>query len=158
MTAQTKRHPLSVCDVVRQADLLDGHVVNVRGTIRSSGGKEPSGPYFDEMVAPCSGTLTATIKIVSPDAHFLANQPPGYRPDQASIRRAESLFTKEQGRGKSVDEVVATVEGFLVKPGAPRSEVSRDESVARPGNIIYLVVASVRRLEITTVRLTAAGI
>jgi hypothetical protein len=93
-TAQTKRHPLPICDVIQQVDRLNGQIVNVRGTIRSSIGKDSGGPYFDEMVAACSGTPTVTIRIISPDAHFLANRPPGCQRDiiylvVAAVRRLE---------------------------------------------------------------------
>jgi hypothetical protein len=117
--AQTPLKPISVCNLIQNIQHLDGQVVRVRGTLRSTGGS-PADSYFDEMVGiSCPGIGDATVHIVSPDSHFLAASPRGYRPDFESVRKAEKLIAKAQSEGRSVPKFVATVEGVAVKLVSP---------------------------------------
>lgn len=115
----------SVCDLVRTAVQLDGEIVKVYGVLQDSDPKREN-PYFDELVSEnCKGKgmgeSQAKIQVVSPDSHFLANPPAGYKPDLNSIRRAELMAEKAAAHHRSLS---ATVEGVLYVPkaasGVPR--------------------------------------
>lgn len=112
--AQTPPKTISVCDLVRNIQKLDGQVVKVQGILRS-----PNDPaidsYFDEIVGDrCTGMGEVVVHIVSPDSHFLAAPPKGYRPDFESVHRAENIISAAQ-RKTSSTRFVATVEGVAVK-------------------------------------------
>lgn len=116
-TAGEKPREVNICDVMRLANQLDGKIIRVRGLLRNT--DTPEDPSFDELVPErCSdveGSQTV-IHIVSPDGHFLANPPPGYKPDMNSARRVKPIFRKA-----ALDEkpVLVTVEGFfrVLHPG-----------------------------------------
>ncbi len=102
---------VNICDLISLAGELDGKLVRVRGIVRNSGSS--SDPYFDELIPETCSTAEGrrtVIHIVSPDTHFLAHRPRGYRPDMNSVHRAESVFEKAAREGHSVS---ATVEGVF---------------------------------------------
>lgn len=110
-TAGEKPREVNICDVVRLASQLNGKIISVRGLLRNS--ETPEDPYFDELVPErCSDVedRQIVIHIVSPDAHLLANPPPGYKPDKKSVRRTEPIFKKAAADRKAV---LVTVEGLF---------------------------------------------
>lgn len=109
--ASDRPRNVNVCDLSRLAEQIDGKIVRVHGVLRNSDTME--NPYFDELVGEnCNGVDggQVTIQVVSPDSHFLASPPPGYKPDFESVRRAEPVFKKAAADRRSVS---ATVEGVF---------------------------------------------
>jgi hypothetical protein len=51
------------------------------------------------------------IHVESPDVHFFANPPRGYKPNVKSVHRAESLFNKAAAQS---GQVSVTLEGVFV--------------------------------------------
>src|SRR5882724_9649645 len=94
---------VDVCNLALRADQFEGKLVRVRGELRNSDRAE--NPFFDELVGEhCKKAQGGkiTIQIVSPDSHFLANPPPGYKPDLYSVRQAEPVFKKAAADHRSV--------------------------------------------------------
>ena len=84
--ASEEPRDVNICDLTRLADQLDSKLVRVRGILRNS--ETAAEPFFDELVPEnCSDAegRGMVIRIVSPDVHFLANLPHGYKPDMSSI-------------------------------------------------------------------------
>jgi hypothetical protein len=112
---------VNICKLIRLASQLDGKVIQVRGLLRNS--DTPEDPSFDELVpesCPDAEGRRTVIHIVSPDAHFLAHSPQGYKPDMDSIRRAEPTLNKAAADARLVS---ATIEGVLqaVRPQSARA-------------------------------------
>ena len=100
----------NLCELIRSGDKFDGKLIRVSGLLQDS---DPNtiNPYFDELVShDCNDVNGKPVKIliVSPDQHFLANAPAGYKPDLRSIHRAEIVAEQAAARHHSLR---ATVEG-----------------------------------------------
>jgi hypothetical protein len=109
---------MSVCDLIRDAPVLEGQIVSVHGILQNSGSGTGQ-PYYDELMADnCvgNGGKEIQIQIVSPDAHFLANPPRGFKPDMNSIRRVEDLLEKMEKEGRTVKQISCTVQGAFYAP------------------------------------------
>jgi hypothetical protein len=115
--AAPPKQVLTVCDVVRSGERLNGNIIRVAGILRDAYSQSED-PYFDVLVDDnCKGV---EIHVVSADSAFLANAPPDYRPDMRSVRRAERVVKKAATDGR---ELSATVEGVLYvqeKDDSPR--------------------------------------
>lgn len=112
ITASASEVPreVNICELIRLASQLDGKVVRLSGVLRNS--ETPEDPSFDELVPEtCSDAKDrqTVVHIVSPDVHFLANPPQGYKPDMDSMRRAQSILKKAAVDGKSVSVKVEGV-------------------------------------------------
>jgi hypothetical protein len=115
--------PQSVCDLLRSGQWVNGKTVSVRGILTTANPKALQA-HFDELIGegcdPAGGSIR--IQVVSPDAHFLAEPPPGYKPDPDSVRRAERVAQAAADHHRAL---IATVEGILyvvegAKPGIAR--------------------------------------
>jgi len=107
--ASDRPRDVKICDLRRLASQLEGKIVRIQGSLRNSNTHED--PYFNELVGEDCRVAEGgqiTIRIISPDGHFLANPPHGYHPDLDSVRRAESVLKKAIAEHRSVS---ATVEG-----------------------------------------------
>jgi hypothetical protein len=103
---------LKGCELVRGISQFDGKVIRVRGVLQNSDG--PDDAFFDEFLPDtCSEApgRRIVIHVQSPDVHFLANPPRGYRPNMKSVQRVESLLKKAAADGRRVS---VTIEGLLV--------------------------------------------
>lgn len=148
VSAQPSNVPLSICSVIREAGRFEGRVVAIRGILQdSSAGAEDV--RFDELVADnCPGWDGEQIRIqvVSPDAHFLANPPRGYRPNMASIRRAERFYEKLLRDRGTTRRIWATVEGVLYLPKQDPLAVGSAGKPSHREYTAYLVVQAIREL------------
>ncbi len=109
--------PLDVCSFADQVQALNGHVVQVRGTVNTLSDKDDFS--LDAMVAdscPDGKGKPVRVYIAWPDQDFLAHPPKGYKVDADSFRRAAEIVTQAQADGKSVDQIIATVEGVAYAP------------------------------------------
>lgn len=147
--AEARRPPTTVCVVVRDVERLDGRIVVVRGILQDTDASS-SEPYFDELVGEdCTGSdgERPRVKVVSPDWHFLAKPPTGYRPDIASIRRADRFIAKLSRQGRPPRKIWATVEGviYFLKP----ESATGSSTGAKPSHkryVAYIVVQAIRDL------------
>ena len=131
---------VNICDLTRLADQLDGKLVRVRGILRNS--ETAAEPFFDELVPEnCSDPegLRIVIQIVSPDVHFLANPPQGYKADMSSIRRAEPIFKNAAARSRPV---AVTVEGVFYSARPQRSAPVRHKQYR--GSIVLQALRAVK--------------
>jgi len=97
--------------LIRSGQRVNGKIVSVRGILAASNPKAAQA-YFDELVGEgCDPSGSAVrIQVVSPDPHFLAAPPPGYKPDPDSVRRAERVAQDAADHHRAL---IATVEGVL---------------------------------------------
>lgn len=113
--AHKLRSVIGVCDLLREPGKYEGQMIRVRGQLRSSGSAEH--PSFDELDgAGCASNEQEekwVVSIVSPDAHFLAQSPKGYRPDRRSVERVSRLVTKQVAAGRVISSVECTIEGLF---------------------------------------------
>jgi hypothetical protein len=65
-----------------------------------------------------NGKQTA-IQAVSPDVHFLANPPKGYKPDMNSAKTIDQILDKANAAGKKVMHFSVTVVAFYATKYKP---------------------------------------
>ena len=141
---------LTVCEVISEARKLEGRIVSVRGFLQDAAGTAGD-PDFDELVADgctlADGSLPR-IQVVSPDLHFLANPPPGYKPDMKSVKRVERRIEAVRARGKRVGRILATVQG-VVLAGDEDSRPQASTKVPRHRQYrAYLVIQAMRDVKL----------
>ncbi|MGJ5817136.1 hypothetical protein [Paludibaculum fermentans] len=141
-----KRKVVTVCQLLAAAEELDGRIVSVRGILKTSS-DEAGAPYFDQLTGgACAGRAVAdrTLQVVSPDAHFLAKPPSGYKPDEGSFRRAGRLLDKMLAAGQPVGGFDATVEGIFYRGRSqPRLPVRHRQY---PGYVVIQAIRNVKAL------------
>ncbi len=111
---------MSVCEFVENVKQLDGRLISVRGIVEISS-PDREGFYVDIMYADsCAAKTNERIRVdlVYPDSKFSENAPPGYKFDQSSFRRAFRIVKKARDKGKSVDRILATIQGIAYAPRA----------------------------------------
>jgi hypothetical protein len=148
---QQPRRTFSVCDLLIEANNLDGRIVRVHGILRDSDPKTES-PYFDELAADnCTDEKhpKGPIRLISPDQHFLANPPSDYKPDLASVRKVEQIIAKLEATGEKVSGLDVTVEGvFYIQRQKP-------EALSKTGDAVYagfIVIQAIRDVKPIVVR------
>jgi len=144
------RPPMSVCDFAENVGKLDGRIVKVRGVVQTFS-PDPDDFYLDEMIADsCTGSKQKSVRVEIwwPDSHFLEHPPRGYKVDRASFRRFARIVKKAQAQGKSVERLLATVEGVAYASG-PESQ-SADPARRQYHGIYqgYIVIQAVRDVKI----------
>lgn len=148
--AQSLGQPMSVCDFANNVRTLDGQVIKVRGIVQTFSPARDEF-YVDSMIGQsCSGAKQNMVKvrISYPDSHFLENPPAGYRVDRASFNSASKSIKEAQGRGKSVDHLIATIEGVAYAPG---HNFIQGETTARPKHGTYdgtIIIQAIRDVQI----------
>lgn len=116
-------HSMTVCDFVKQINVLNGRIVRVRGTLIMHE-TDPDGALPDYLVGTCSDLKAGLIrvKIDYPDSWFLEKPPKGYRMDKGSFLRAHKIVMSTLKDGKVKDEYIATIAGQAYvspRPTAP---------------------------------------
>ncbi len=120
---------MGVCEALKRLPELDGRVVAIHGQLQG-GSMLSGGAYFDQLVEPhCAlqGDSRGVIRLESPDQHFLAHPPRGYRADKASIKRVAQILAREKDKGAASVRLDVVVEGVLyqVSPGSPTTRHAR---------------------------------
>jgi hypothetical protein len=111
---------MSVCDFVKQVNVLKGRGVNVRGTLTMFD-TDPEGATPDYLVATCPGPKRGIIrvKIEYPDVWFLKNPPKGFRVEKESFLQAHRVVMSTLKDGRVKDRYIATIVGQAYAPPLP---------------------------------------
>jgi hypothetical protein len=144
MTAAAVPSRVTPCDVIQHLEKFDGRLVSVYGELKSTLG----GPdhYFDELIALCPPSdRVVSMKLIPPDAHFLADPPKGYRPDVASIERAEAVLEMAPASSR----VFGTVTGFLLRGRADDSIGGTGPKPHHESAVVYLVISGISRVTVS---------
>lgn len=142
---------ISICDLFRDLPRLEGRIVKVRGLFEVTSPKRGN-EYFDELVPENCGLSDQQeirIKISSPDVHFLQSPPPGYKPDMASIRRADREVEKRLNQGKTIKRLVGTVEGVVYSSeGDTRPQDSLQKPQPHKRYPAYIIIQAIRDVRV----------
>jgi hypothetical protein len=142
------KSPLTVCELIQSGRKLDGQIVAVKGHLQDATGAGDS-QLFDELVGTdckLSDASVPRIRIVSPDSHFLAQPPPGYKPDLGSVEGVERRISKARATGKKIKYLSAVVEGAVIwADGNTRGDGSTPRHQRYQG---YLVLQRIRNIQI----------
>lgn len=96
---------LSVCEVARAGEQLDGKTVRIRGVLREA---FPGAKLFDELAD--EGCPEITIHVVTTDVSLPHPPPPGYKLDMRSAEHAQRVAEKALASGHHLS---ATILGVL---------------------------------------------
>jgi hypothetical protein len=120
ITAAHTAQSMTVCDFVKQIDLLSGRIVRVRGTLimHETGPDGASPDYLIGMCPELKGRMIK-LKIEYPDVWFLKKPPVGYRIDKESFLRAQKVVMSTLREGKVKDRYIATIAGQAYAPPPP---------------------------------------
>ena len=121
--AAEKPQEVSICDLRRVAEKVEGKVIRVRGLLRNS--ETRKNPFYDELVPQtCKepDDRRLVFHVVSPDVHDLANPPSGYEPDMESVRQAERIFRIAARNDRTVS---AVIEGVYRSTSEEKAQSSR---------------------------------
>jgi hypothetical protein len=143
------KNPLTVCELIQSGRKLDRQIVAVKGRLQDATGATDK-PDFDELVATDCKLPDASvpkIRIVSPDSHFLAQPPPGYKPDLASVERVERQISEARARGKRIKYLSAVLEGAMIWADG-RAIAEPDAAPRHQRYRAYLVVQRMRDVQI----------
>jgi len=114
---------MSVCDFVKQIDVLNRHIVRVRGILKMFD-TDPDGATPDYFVATCPDLKKGIVKVKVeyPDVWFLKKPPKGYRVDKDSFLQTQKIVMNTLKDGKVKDRYIATIAGQAYSsppPSAP---------------------------------------
>jgi|SRR5580700_3556760 hypothetical protein len=112
VVAAPQGHSVTVCDFVKQINILNGRMVRVRGTLMMFD-THPDGATPDYLVATCPDLKNGIVKVKVeyPDAWFLKKPPKGYRVDKDSFLRVQKIVMSTLKDGKVKDRYIATIAG-----------------------------------------------
>jgi hypothetical protein len=104
--------PITVCDFVKQVNVLNGRIVRVRGILKMFE-TDPDGATPDYLVATCPDLKKGIVKVrvEYPDVWFLKEPPKGYRLDKDSFLRTHKIVMSTLKDGKVKDRYIATIAG-----------------------------------------------
>ena len=151
VAAAPRKHPMTLCDFVKQIKELNGRIVDVRGTITIDD-TGPDSAVPDYLVGTCPEMKTGIIrvKLDYPDVWFLKTPPKGFRMDKGSFLLAHKVVMSTLKDGKVKDRYIATIAGQAYAP-PPQSAPPPGLHVTREG--LYdagLVIEGIYDLEIPT--------
>lgn len=111
---------VTVCDFVKQIDVLNGRIVRVRGILKMYE-TDPEGATPDYLVATCPNLKKGIVKVKVeyPDTWFLEKPLKGYRVDKDSFLRAHKVVMSTLKDGKVKDRYIATIAGQAYAPPPP---------------------------------------
>ncbi|MGC0771380.1 MAG: hypothetical protein WB543_00485 [Candidatus Acidiferrum sp.] len=114
--APANHDTITVCELVRNAKVLDGRIVRIRTVVDHS--KEGQ---VEDIVSACptsgdSKAKTTRVRIFYPDEAFMAKAPKGFHWDAASFQHFGELLQRASAQGKPVGQAIVTVEGVAYAP------------------------------------------
>lgn len=129
-----REHLITVCDLVKRIDALNGRIVRVRGTVVISDTEPDSAP--DYLTGTCPGLREGIIrvKINFPDVWFLKKPPEGFRVDKGSFVRSHKSVISAMKDGNVKDRYIATITGLAYAPPPPSIEPPPGLHVTREGS------------------------
>ncbi len=117
VAAAPREHSMTLCDLVKQINDLNGRIVSVRGTITMSD-TDPDNAVPDYLVGTCPDLKVGMVmvRIDYPDVWFLKKPPKGFHMDERSFIRAHKVVMGTLKDGMVNGRFVGTIAGQAYAP------------------------------------------